>query len=92
MEVAVDFDSFRRKSERKAYQAEVSFAAGSLCFPAQIKNISSGGALLATTNLPIMKTGREITLTIPFALKQGNVKKKGTVMWAEDGHFGIQFM
>ena len=92
MELAYDFDTFRRRSERKEYQAEVSFAAGSLFFPANLENISTGGAMLTTKNLPLMKIGSEVALTIPFALKKGYVKKRGTVMWAEDGYFGIQFI
>lgn len=92
MQPAYSFDSFRRRNERKEYQAEVSFAAGSMCFPAMLENISAGGAQLATSNLPIMKPGRTISVTIPFALKKGYVKKKGRVMWAEDDCFGIQFI
>ena len=92
METAYNFDEYRRRNDRKPYRAEVSFAAGSMCFPATLENISSGGAQLATTNLPLMKPGSSIAVTIPFALKKGYVKKKGRVMWAEDGCFGIQFM
>ena len=92
MESESNFDSYRRRSERKAYRAEVSFAAGSMCFTAMLENISSGGAQLATITLPLMKPGSSIAVTIPFALKKGYVKKKGQVMWAEDGCFGIQFV
>lgn len=92
MEAAIDFDSLRRRNERRKYQAEVSFSADILCFPAMIENLSTGGALVSTKGLPTMMPGREIAITIPFAVKQGCVKRKAIVMWAEDGQFGIQFI
>ena len=70
---------------------EVSFSAGALCFPAMLENISVGGARVSNKGLPIMMPGTEIAITIPFAAKHGSVKRKATVMWAEDGQFGIQF-
>ena len=92
METVVDFDRYRRRNERKDYQTEVSFSTDSMCFPAMLENVSMGGALLATSKLPLMRTGSEITVTIPFAVKEGCVKKRGTVMWAVDGQFGILFL
>ena len=85
-------EGFRRKSERKEYQAEISFSADTLCFPAMLRNVSTGGALLSTKGLPNMMPGKEIGITIPFAAREGCVKKKAVVMWSEEGQFGIQFI
>ena len=89
--VAHNFDQHKRRSERKRYSAEVSFSVDTSCFPAMIRNLSKGGALLANDTLPIMKVGTVIIITIPFAVKEGCFKTKGTVMWAENGQFGIEF-
>ena len=78
-------------SERKRYTAEVSFSTDNLCFPAMIRNLSKGGALIANDTLPKMKIGTVIIITIPFAIKEGCVKTKATVMWAEEGQFGVEF-
>ena len=85
-------DGFRRTSERKEYQTEVSFSAGTLFFPAMLVNVSTGGALLSTKGLPLMMPGSKVAVTIPFAAKEGSVKRKAAVMWAKDGQFGIQFI
>ena len=84
-------EGYRRSSERKGYRTEVSFATDTLCFPATIENISTGGALLSTKGLPLMMPGSKIAVTIPFAAKEGCVKRKALVMWAEDGQFGVEF-
>ena len=89
--VARSFDRHKRMSERKRYSAEVSFSTDTLCFPAMIRNLSKGGALLANEALPTMKVGTVIIIAIPFAAKEGCVKMKATVMWAENGQFGIEF-
>lgn len=89
--VAGNFNRYKRMSERKRYSAEVSFSTDTLCFPAMIRNLSKGGALLGSDTLPKMKVGTEIIITIPFAVKDGCVKTKGMVMWAKNGQFGIEF-
>jgi hypothetical protein len=85
-------EGFRRTSERKGYQTEVSFSADTLCFPAMLENVSTGGALLSTKGLPILMPGTEIAVTIPFATKEGCLKRKAIVMWAKAGQFGIEFI
>ena len=52
METAYDFDGYRRLNERKNYRKEVSFSTESMIFPATLKNISMGGALVGTTSIP----------------------------------------
>jgi len=92
MEAAYDFDGYRRINERKNYQKDVSFSTDSMIFPATIKNLSMGGARVGTTGISKIKTGVEIIITIPFATKQGCMKRKAIVMWAENDQFGIQFI
>ena len=92
METVYIYDGFRRKSERKNYQKEVSFSTGSKIFPATIKNLSVGGALVLTRSKSKIRTGEIIIISIPFAKKKGCMKSKAIVMWAENDEFGIQFI
>ena len=92
MEAAFDFDGYRRINERKNYHKEVSFSTESMIFPATIKNLSMGGALVGTISIPKIKTGVKIIITIPFANKPGCMKRKAIVTWAENDQFGIQFI
>ena len=92
MEAAYNFDGYRRINERKNYHKEVSFSTEAMIFPATIKNLSMGGARVGTISIPKIKTGVEIIITIPFATKQGCMKRKAIVMWAENDQFGIQFI
>jgi hypothetical protein len=92
METAFNFDGYRRTNERKNYHKDISFSTESMIFPATIKNLSMGGALVNTTSIPKIKTGVKIIVTIPFANKPGCLKRKAIVMWAENDQFGIQFI
>jgi hypothetical protein len=92
MEPAYNFDGYRRINERKNYHKEVSFSTESTIFPATIKNLSMGGALVGTSRIPKMKKGAKIIITIPFANKPGCMKRKAIVIWAENDQFGIQFI
>jgi hypothetical protein len=92
MEEALNFDEIRRMNERKNYQKEVSFSTNSLILPATLKNVSMGGALVSTINLPKLKTGTEIIITVPFATQKGGIKRKAIVRWVENDQFGIEFI
>ena len=92
MHLAYNFDELRRGSDRKRYTKEVIFSAGTMVFPAFVENISLGGALLTTKRLPTMKPGIKITVSIPFAGKEGCLKRKAMIMWAGHDKFGIQFI
>lgn len=92
METAYDFEGYRRIDERKNYQKEVSFSIDSMIFQATIKNISMGGALVGTINIPILKIGTEIFIMVPFATRKGNMKRKAIIKWVDNDHFGIQFI
>jgi hypothetical protein len=92
MEEALNFDEIRRMNERKNYQKEVSFSTNSFILPATLKNVSMGGALVSTINLPKLKTGTEIIITVPFATQKGGIKRKAIVRWVENDQFGIEFI
>ena len=92
MEAAYDFDGYRRINGRKNYQKDVSYSTDSMIFPARIKDLSIGGARVGTISIPKIKAGVEIIITIPFATKQGCMKRKAIVMWADNDQFGIQFI
>lgn len=92
METAYNFDGYRRTNERINYQKDVSFSTDSMIFPATIKNLSMGGALVCTASIPQIKAGAKIIITIPFANKPGCMKRRAIVMWAENNQFGIQFI
>jgi len=92
MEAAYDFDGYRRMNGRKNYQKDVSFSTDSMIFPARIKDLSIGGARVGTISIPKIKAGVEIIITIPFATKQGCMKRKAIVIWAGNDQFGIQYL
>ena len=92
MELAYNFEGYRRLNARKQYEKEVSFSVDSMILPAKVINISTGGALIAAMNLPKIKIGTRILISIPFASKKGSVKRKAIVKWAESDQFGIQFI
>ena len=92
METAFDFDSYRRLNVRKNYLKEVSFSVDSMILPATVKNISTGGALISTINIPKIKIGTEILIAIPFAKRSGCMKRKAKIKWVDKDQFGIEFI
>ncbi|MDX2452915.1 PilZ domain-containing protein [Desulfosarcina sp.] len=82
----------KRANVRKYYQREVILSTGSIVFPGMIQNISMGGAQIGSRNLSISKTPVVINVSIPFAKKQGSIKRKAIVRWAQNDQFGIQFI
>lgn len=92
MEAAYNISRFKRKSPRREYKTEVSLSAGAMAFTGMLDNVSIGGALLTINRIHFIKAGREITITIPFAEKQGAVKRKGIVVWVDGERFGLQFI
>lgn len=86
-----DFIRSRRINERKNYRKEVFFSSGSMIFNAEINNISMEGANITSTNISKIKTGKEIFIAIPFAIKPGSIKRKAIVQWTQNDQFGIKF-
>jgi hypothetical protein len=87
-----DFDQYRRRDERKKYDAEVYFSISQKAYTATIKNISRGGALVYTGGMPIITPGEQIIITIPFTNGAQSVKRKARVMWVDSQTMGVQFV
>jgi len=92
MEVGYNLHRSRRINVRKNYQREVILSTGSMIFPGMIQNISMGGAHVDSRNISIIKTPVILNVSIPFAKKQGSVRRKAIVRWAKNDQFGIQFI
>jgi hypothetical protein len=84
--------NFTRKHQRKAYRTEVHFSVESRAYPAQIENISRGGASVKTDGPPRVEKGQEIIIQIPFQNSDKSVKRRARVMWVRDTQFGIEFV
>lgn len=91
MDTGQDFDQYRRRDERKKYEAEVFFSVSQKAYTATIKNISRGGALVHTGGMPVISPGERIIITIPFANRAQSVKRKARVMWVDSQVMGVQF-
>jgi hypothetical protein len=85
-----DRQSYSRASKRMNYHAEAVFAANDKLTPGTIKNISLGGASLAASATPAI--GDVVIVSIPFAKKQKQVRRRAVVRWVEGGLFGIEFI
>ena len=73
------FDQYRRRDERKKYEADVYFSIYQKAYTATIKNISRGGALVYTGGMPIISPGETIIITIPFTNQTQSVKRNAIV-------------
>ena len=82
---------FKRFHERKIYTKEVAFSHNNKAYAGYIKNISLGGAYIATRSVNQFSTGDTITLSIPFSTGQKHVKRKGRIQWMNDEGFAIEF-
>jgi hypothetical protein len=91
MDTGQDFDQYRRRDERKKYEAEVFFSVSQKAYTATIKNISRGGALVHTGGMPVITPGELIIITIPFTTRAQSVKRKARVMWVDSQVMGVQF-
>ena len=92
METAYTISRFKRTSPRKEYITEVSLSAGAMALTGMLDNVSTGGAQLTIKRVHFIRAGRVITITIPFAEKQGAVKRKAMVVWVDGERFGLQFL
>ena len=86
------FDQYRRRDERKKYEADVYFSIYKKAYTANIKNISRGGALVYTGGMPIISPGDTIIITIPFTNQTKSVKRNAKVMWVDSKVMGVQFI
>ena len=92
MEKDLDFDGYKRREERKEYEAEVYFSIFKRAYMATIKNISRGGALVHTGGMPRIYTGDRIIITIPYTDGAKSVKRNAEVMWVDSECMGVRFI
>jgi hypothetical protein len=83
---------YKRKHERKDYNAEVYFSLDAKAYPALVQNISRGGASIKNEGVAKVEEGQEIIINIPFQNATKTVKRKARIVWVTDTHFGIEFV
>ena len=82
----------RRLHKRKTCAFPVTIDDQKTAYPAIIRNLSLGGALIETPNDRKPKIGQELIITIPFQLKKDSVAVKGKIGRIKDGNIGITFV
>jgi hypothetical protein len=83
---------FNRHHERKQYNVDVIFYHNKKAYSGSIKNISLGGAFIATSSVNQFYSGDTVTLSIPFTDGKKNVKRKGRIQWLNDEGFALEFI
>jgi len=83
---------FRRSHERKRYGAEVAFYFKNRPYSGMMKNLSIGGAFVATASVNQFSAGDLITLSIPFTSGNRHVKRKGRINWMNNEGFALEFI
>jgi len=83
---------FKRIHERKSYATEVIFSHNEKAYAGSVKNISLGGAFVATSSVNQFSSGDVITLSIPYTTGQKHVKRKGRIQWLNNEGFAIEFI
>ena len=83
---------FNRTHERKGYTVEIIFSHKNNAYSGSVKNISLGGAYIATSSVNQFYSGDIITLSIPFTAGTKNVKRRGRIQWLNNEGFAIEFI
>jgi len=81
----------RRKHERKIYKNDIVFSYKNHVYAGTIKNISLGGAFIATRTVNQFSVGDVITLSIPFTNGEKHVKRKARIEWHNNEGFAVEF-
>jgi hypothetical protein len=82
---------FKRNHERKLYSTEIIFSHNSNSYEGRIKNISLGGAFIATKSVNQFSCGDIIKISIPFTTGQKYVKRKGRIQWMNNEGIAVEF-
>ena len=91
-EYALDSYDFKRRYERKKYQTEIVFHHANRLYAGSLKDISLGGAYIETYCVNQFSKEDIVTLSIPFATGQRNVKRKGRIKWLNNAGFAVEFV
>lgn len=87
-----DIFDFKRRHKRKNYQADVVFAHEHRAYNGRLKNLSLGGAFIATRDVNQVSGEDIITITIPYTSGQKHVKRRGVVKWTNNEGFAVEFL
>jgi len=82
---------FKRYHERKKYGVDIVFAYKGEAYRGIVKNLSLGGAFIATPSVNLFSQGDLITINIPFTTGKKSIKRKGSVKWLNNEGFAIEF-
>ena len=85
-----DQQTYKRVNKRLDYKAAVVFSMNARISTATVRNISKGGAAIQAADSPSI--GEMLTISIPFAQKQKNVRRKAIVCWVSKDVFGVKFI
>lgn len=82
---------FRRKYERKPYDAYILFSFKGHVFQGDLKDISVGGAFIRSLHTRHLEKEDLVTISIPFTDGSKHVKRTGRVLWKTRTGFAITF-
>ena len=90
MTIEEDF-GFKRSFERKRYFTDIVFSHQNRVYSGTLKNVSLGGAFIATSSVNQFSTGDQITVSIPYTTGKRHAKRSGRVKWLNEEGFAIEF-
>ena len=85
-------DGLRRRHERKDYGTNIVFAIKDRAYSGILKNISVGGAFIATPSVNQVSVGDMITINIPFTDGRKHLRRKARIKWANNEGFAVEFL
>ena len=83
---------YNRHHERKKYGVDIVFAHKGAAYRGIVKNLSLGGAFVATPSVNLFSKGDMITINIPFTTGKKSIKRKGVIAWLNNEGFAIEFL
>jgi hypothetical protein len=83
---------FRRKHERKEYGTNIVFAIKDRAYSGILRNISVGGAFIATASVNQLSIGEVVTISIPFTDGRKHVRRRARIEWQNNEGFAVEFL
>lgn len=83
---------YKRQNQRKSYNTDIIFAHQNRAYNGTLRNVSVGGAFVATRDVNQVSGDDIVTITIPFTSGKKNVRRRGVVKWKNDEGFAIEFI
>ncbi len=82
----------KRRHERRDYGTNIVFAAKDRAYSGILKNISIGGAFIATSSVNQVSVGDVITINIPFTDGRKHIRRKARIKWENNEGFAAEFL